>query len=170
MSDYEYRQARKIIYTYYEKYGRGLEYEECMDVSWLAYVEVRQQLANIYNTEILWEMARNRIRDELSKLRKIRNEKIRVCSNLSLNQTVGDSKEPVYTYYFPVHGDFVNGLCLWDYIKHLGGPKEKIINMLYRGDDSLDIMDDLKMEELVYYKYIEEIRKDFIKYEEDQWE
>lgn len=166
MSQYEYKQASKMIHDCYDNFGQGLDFEECYSASWVAYLEVRERVSNIYNTDTLWVEARPQIIEVIKNIRKIRNDKMRMESRLSLNQTLGESDEPVYTFLFPVHGDFVNGICLWDYIDGLGGKKAKILHLLYQGEDDISIMDRLQLKIFEYYDLIIEIKGDLMVYME----
>ena len=114
MSDYEYSQLDKMVYQLYLAYGKGLEFDECRSIAFLKYVEVRNELDNFYNEDLLWIYSQNRIIDAFKDERRKRNDKIRLEANVSLHQLIGDSDEPVYTILFPVHGNFVNHVCLWN--------------------------------------------------------
>lgn len=54
MSEYEYSQADKFIRHLYFRYGKGLDYEECRGIAFLEYAEVRKDICEIYNQELLW--------------------------------------------------------------------------------------------------------------------
>lgn len=166
MSSYEYAQANQFIYNMYMKYGRGMDFEECRAIAFLEYAEVRYELGDIYNREIMWEYARERIESAFEQARKIRNKKIELEGKISLNQTYGDSDEPVYTYLFPVHGDFVKSLCMWNNIKEWGGLKYNILLRLYRGEEDAEIMNGLKLSGLEYYEIKRELRERLALYTE----
>lgn len=120
MSDYEYSQLDKMVYQLYLAYGKGLEFDECRSIAFLKYVEVRNELDNFYNEDLLWIYSKNRIIDAFKDERRKRNDKIRLEANLSLNQFIRDSDEPVYTILFPVRGNFVNHVCLWNDMRRFG--------------------------------------------------
>lgn len=130
MSDYEYSQLDKMVYQLYLAYGKGLEFDECRSIAFLKYVEVRNELDNFYNEDLLWIYSKNRIIDAFKDERRKRNDKIRLEANLSLNQFIRDSDEPVYTILFPVRGNFVNHVCLWNDMRRFGKSCYKILSAL----------------------------------------
>lgn len=164
ISAYEYAQINQFIYKLYMTYARGMEYEECRDIVLLEYAEARHEADDIYNREIIWIYARARIIKAFTKARKIRNEKIHGESPFSLNQSLGESSEPVYTYFFPVQGDFVKSLCMWSDIKELGEVPYKILTMLYQGYDDLEIIKRLGLASMQYYEIKREIRSQLEQY------
>ena len=152
MSDYEYSQLDKMVYQLYLAYGKGLEFDECRSIAFLKYVEVRNELDNFYNEDLLWIYSQNRIIDAFKDERRKRNDKIRLEANLSLNQFIGDSDEPVYTILFPVHGNFVNHVCLWNDMRRFGKRCYKVLSALYWGDEDWEIVDGLKISAKEYFK------------------
>lgn len=134
ISPYEYAQIEQFIYRLYMTYARGMEYEECRNIALLEYAEAR----------------------------KNRNKRIRDESPFSLNQTLGESSELVYTYFFPVQGDFVKSLCMWNDIKGLGKLPHKILTMLYQGYDDSEIIKRLSLPPMQYYEIKREIRSQLV--------
>lgn len=57
----------------------------------------------------------------------MKNERMRNESELSLDLRFGDMKESIGSYLFPVQGDFVKSIILWEYVKYLG--EEKIYDL-----------------------------------------
>lgn len=163
-TNYEYCQANKVISDIYEIYGSGLDMEECVSASWQAYFEVRHDIGGICNTDIFWELAISKIRDEIQKLRKIRNARINLESKLSLNQIFYDSDEPVYTYIAAKNGDFSNSICMWNYVQSLGRLKASISRMLYYGEDDREIMSKLRLPPEKYYELLRQLKDDFREY------
>lgn len=161
---YEYQQANKFIQEMYDLYGQGLEMEDSKQTSWMAFWEIRSTMLDVSNTELLWVLAKKRIVIALREMRKVRNNRIKLESNLSLNQTWDDSDEPEYTYFTPVQGDFSNAVCLWSYVQELGKRKEIILKKLYYGEEDSDIMDALQMEPEEYYEIKWQLRNDMLKY------
>ncbi len=165
-SPYEMAQINKLIHEMYALYGQGLDYDECLSESWIAYAETRHELTDIYNNSMLWVLARRKIKEALEQKRKIRNEKIHLESKLSLNMIPKNSDEPVYSFLPTAHGDFVNGLCLWTYVEELGQKKSTILRYLYYGYDDIDIIKILRMENEEYFELIRQLREDMRFYEE----
>lgn len=164
ISSYEYAQIEQFIYRLYMTYARGMEYEECRDIALLEYAEARHEADDIYNREIIWIYARERIIKAFTEARKNRNKRIRDESPFSLNQTLGESSESVYTYFFPVQGDFVKSLCMWNDIKGLGKLPHKILTMLYQGYDDSEIIKRLNLPSMQYYETKREIRSQLEQY------
>lgn len=166
ITKYELSQVNKFIYSLYIIYGHGLSWEECLEVSLLEYAEARHDLGYIYNSDTLWEVARRRIVNAIKKVRKLRNDKISLQGKLSLNQTIGESDEPVYNYLFPVQGDFTNAVCMWDFVSRLGKKKQRVARMLYQGEDDLDIIERLHMGRDEYYEIKLQLQNDMKVYME----
>ena len=151
MSEYEYSQADKFIRHLYFRYGKGLDYEECRGIAFLEYAEVRKDICEIYNQELLWVWAGERIIEAFRSVRKNRNERCRLEAKFSMNQTIGESVEPVYTYFFPAKGNFVNTVCLWYDMKALGTQRYGILLGLYLGHEDWEVMQDVyKRQEYSY--------------------
>ena len=167
MSAYEYEQVNRFIYQLYLEYGVGLEFEECRGIAFLEYAEVRKELDDIYNKDFLWSYSKQRIVAAFKKERKIRNEKIRLEAKLSLNQTIGEADEPVYTVLFPVKGDFTNYVCLWHDMKHFGKASYKLLSGLYWGDEDWEIMERMRMSADHYFELKSQLRNKLEEYIED---
>lgn len=148
----------------YESYGYGLDVEECMTVSWLAYLQVRQVMGDIYNTDRLWGLVGRKIFLDLKNLRRARNARYGLESRRSFNQTIGESKKPVYTFLFPARGDFTNSVCMWIDIQRLGREKEFVARKLYQGEEDPDIMRMLHMRPDEYYELKLRLKEDILKY------
>lgn len=69
-----------------------------------------------------------------------------------MNQFIGDSDEPVYTILFPVRGNFVNHVCLWNDMRRFGKRCYKILSALYWGDEDWEIVDGLKISAKEYFE------------------
>lgn len=152
MSAYEYAQANDFIYRLYKKYGKGLEYEECRGMGFLEYAEVRRRYDDIYNTEYLWLYAAERIIDVFREARAIRNEKIRLEATLSLNQCIGESREPVYTFLPSKKNNFDRSVCLWFDMKQLEKTDYQILCGLYWGADDWELIDRLRITTDEYFE------------------
>lgn len=152
MSAYEFGQVNKFIYRLYEKYGRGLEFEECRSIGYLEYADTRRALEDAYNTEYLWILAEEKIVAAFKKEREIRNKKIRLEAKLSLDQNIEDYKEPIYTFLPSKKGNFDYSVCLWFDLKQLEEMDYRIISALYWGADDWEIIDWLKMSTKEYFE------------------
>lgn len=158
MSEYEYHQADKFIRYLYFRYGRGLGYEECRGIAFLEYAEVRYELGEIYNKELLWVYAGRRIVEAFKKARKVRNDKCGLEAAFSLNQIIGESAEPAYTYFFPAKGNFVNVLCFWYDMKALGEQRYQMLLGLYLGNEDWEVMKSLKLSADEYFELKKDLR------------
>ena len=82
---------------------------------------------------------------------------------MSMDQTLAESKEPVYAVLFPAKGNFANAVCLWVDMKRLGYWEYKILKSLYYGDEDVEIIKKLGVSPENYFalksKTCERIRK-----------
>lgn len=95
------------------------------------------------------------------ELSRIRNERISLESNLSLNKVYGESREEIGAVLFRAAGDFTNAVAMWDFVERLGKVKEEVLRLLYQGEDDYDIMKRMHLAEEEYYELKSAIRKDF---------
>lgn len=158
MSEYEYAQLDKMVYQLYLVYGKGLEFDECRSIAFLKYVEVRKELHDFYNEDLLWLYSKNRIIDAFKEAQREKNRQIRLEAKLSMNQLIGESGEPVYTILFPARGNFVNYVCLWHDMRQLGKMCYTILLALYWGSEDWEIVDCLKISAQAYFNI-----KDFLR-------
>lgn len=159
MSSYEYGQVNQFIYKLYFEYGRGLEFEECRAIAFLAYAEVRHEIGDIYNREILWLYAKEKIIQAFIDTRRVRNDKIRLEGTVSLNQTYGDSEQPLSAWLSHSHGEFTNAVCLWNDMRELDEELFEVMRMLYRGEEDEDIIRYMKIPTLEYYEMKRELQE-----------
>ena len=59
MSEYEWKQMKRFVSQLCEKFGKGLDQEECEGTAYLEYAEARGEAGNIYDRDFLWERARD---------------------------------------------------------------------------------------------------------------
>ena len=152
MSAYEYAQVNNFIYRLYKKYGKGLEYEECRSIGFLEYVEVRRQYGDEYNSEYLWFYAAKRIINAFGEARRVRNERIHLEARLSLNQCIGESKEPVYTFLPTKRNNFDRSVCLWCDLKKFEKMDYQLLRGLYWGADDWELIDWLRISTNEYFE------------------
>lgn len=167
MSAYEYEQVNRFIYQLYLEYGRGLEYDECRGVALLEYAEVRNELDDIYDKDLLWIYSEERIVAALKNARKLRNRIFRRSAILSLNQTIGESNEPVYSILFPANGNFVDSVCLWYDMKLFGRSGYRLLSALYRGDEDWEIMERMRISADEYFSLKNQVRRKLKEYMEE---
>lgn len=132
MSEYEWKQMKRFVSQLCEKFGKGLDQEECEGTAYLEYAEARGEAGNIYDRDFLWERARERTIKAFQQLRRERSGWIRIESKLSLDQPAGESGEPVYTFLHANHGDFVRWVLLRTDLAKFGETEYKIITGLER--------------------------------------
>ena len=162
MSNYEYEQLKRFVRRLYFLYGKGLDYEEYQGTAFLEYSIVRKEIRELWHPE-LWERAEKQIIKAVREMRRERNSKIHLESKMSMDQTLAESKEPVYAVLFPAKGNFANAVCLWVDMKRLGYWEYKILKSLYYGDEDEKIIKKLGVSPENYFalksKTCERIRK-----------
>lgn len=84
-----------------------------------------------------------------------------------MNQTIGESVEPVYTYFFPAKGNFVNTVCLWYDMKALGTQRYGILLGLYLGHEDWEVMQFLELSADEYFNLKESLRTELREYMSD---
>lgn len=107
-SHFEEKQARRFIRNEIDLYGKNMEADECEGAAWQAYFEVREKYIHDLGNADYWICAARKIKCALENLRKIRNEKIKNHSNLSLYATIGENQEELISIIASKHGDFSN--------------------------------------------------------------
>ena len=169
MSEYEWKQMKRFVSQLCEKFGKGLDQEECEGTAYLEYAEARGEAGNIYDRDFLWERARERTIKAFQQLRRERSGRIRIESKLSLAQPAGGSGEPVYTFLHANHGDFVRWVLLRTDLAKFGETEYKIITGLERGYEDGEIMRYLKLYPWEYREKKTEAGRQIRKYlEEDE--
>lgn len=158
MSKYEESQVNRLIEAVYRFWGKGLSKEDCISGCWITYLEYK----NKYGKESLhyWQDVAERMAEEISRIRKSRNERCRIESKLSLNQQYGDSGEEIRSILFPVKGDFTNSVILWEFAKQLGLEKWRIMSYIANDEDDDYIMKKLGISEQRYLQIKAELRED----------
>ena len=164
MSNYEINEATKFIYSLYLENGRGLEEEECISEEWITYFEARKDYRYGYLDSGFWQFVEEKIIGHIKKLRKIKNERLNNESPISLNMHIGNNKESIGTYLFPVKGDFVNSIILWNYARSLGREKYLILKLLSQYEEDYQIMERLHLSIDQFYNTKLELREDLYKY------
>ena len=164
MSEYEYRQVSNFIDEVYFIWGRRLNKTECRGECWIVYFEGKRQYQYNITSEEYWDYILLKIKERLKEMKRIKNERIRLESRMSLNCKYGECKEEIMTIIPNRSGDFVNGIALWDYSKSLGKIKYAILRLMNAGEGDLEIINILGVPECEYYGYKAELRSDFERY------
>lgn len=164
MSAYEYGQANNFIYRLYKQYGRGLDFEECLGIGWVEYADIRRKIADAYNTEYLWIYTKEKIIKAFKREREKRNQRMYLEAKLSLNQVIGDFKEPVYTFLPSKKGDFAYTTCMWQDLRQMEIIEYKIMCGLYWGADDWEVIDWLKIATEEYFKIKSLVREKLREY------
>lgn len=160
-SDYEEKQARKFIGDRIDLYRKNLNPDECEEIAWEVYFEVREKyIDDLANTDF-WICVDRGIKSALEKFYKIRNERIRIYSPLSLNSQVGENSEELITIISGKHSDFSDSAVFWMFVKNLGELKYKIIRMLVWQEEDYDIIKNLRISYEEYYREKLEIKNIF---------
>ena len=82
MSEYEWKQMKRFVSQLCEKFGKGLDQEECEGTAYLEYAEARGEAGNIYDRDFLVERARERTIKAFQQLRRERSGRIRIESEI----------------------------------------------------------------------------------------
>ena len=162
MSRYEEEQVGRLIEKIYQIYGRGLPKADCVSDCWISYLEYRKSHGK--NFRCRWERVTEYMIDEIRQIRKLRNNRIRLESRLSLDQSFCDNDEDIRSILFPAKGDFTKGVILWDYAWHLGVEKSRILRYMVRDEDDSYIMRKLGLSEQRYRELKTELREDMTVY------
>lgn len=166
LSRYEEEQVTKFLYEMYLLWGGSLDADTCIGEGWITYLEGREKYKYHIGDVDYWEYVHSNVKRRLEKLKQVRNERIRLESKLSLNQTFGETKEEIGTIIARKSGDFANSVVLWDYINRLGDQKYKVLKLMYVGEEDYDIMNILHLSQEKYYEIKRELRTDFQHYQE----
>lgn len=161
LSDYERCQVSRFLYELYLQEGKLLEEDTCTSEGWIVYLEGREKYRYDIGDVDYWEYVQVNVLKRFKELSRIRNERISLESNLSLNKVYGESREEIGAVLFRAAGDFTNAVAMWDFVEGLGKVKADILHLLYQGEDDYDIMKRMHMTEEEYYELKLEIRKDF---------
>ena len=170
ISLYEELQVEKYLYELYLLWGGSLEEEMCISEGWIVYLEGKEKYQYDVGDAEYWQYVQENVKRRFAELRTIRNERIRLESRMSLNQTFGDVKEEIGALMPAKTGDFVNWIALWDYAQRLGGIKYEVLRLMYAKEEDYDIMRILYLEKEDYYEIKRTLRKDFQHYLEYEWD
>lgn len=161
ISAYEENQVNLFIHNLYLLYGKSIDKYIFLNESWIAYLEGKEKWNfDITDTEY-WEYVQETIERRLENLKKIRNNRIRIEANLSLNQKIKETNEEISTVIHGKAGDFANSVILWSYAKQLGEEKYKILKLINGREEDKDIMKIMKLNKDSYEKIRRELKADF---------
>lgn len=166
LSIHEIAQANKFINDMYVKFGQGMNEKEFIGNSWIAYLEARKRYCYEITSAQYWLDVEKVMWDKIEEQKKYRNRMYRLNAQLSLDQTWREYKESIGSLFFPVQGNFVNGIVFWDYVNRLEDKKVRIIRLITEREDDYDIVERLHMSLDEYYELKLEIREDMREYYE----
>ena len=112
ISRYEENQVDRFLYDLYLLWGGNLDEDMCIGEGWIVYLEGREKYQYDIGDAEYWEYVRTNVKKLFLDLRKIRNNRIRIESRLSLNQRFGEEKEEIGAIFPGKTGDFANYLSL----------------------------------------------------------
>lgn len=164
ISRYEENQVDRFLYDLYLLWGGNLDEDMCIGEGWIVYLEGREKYQYDIGDAEYWEYVRTNVKKLFLDLRKIRNNRIRIESRLSLNQRFGEEKEEIGAIFPGKTGDFANYVALWDYAERLGSIKYEILNLMNAREEDYDIMRILHLDKEDYYGLKKELREDFLYY------
>lgn len=151
LSRYEENQVNCFLYNLYDLWGGSLDEDTCISEGWITYLEGRDKYQYDIGDAEYWEYVQENVRKKIAELKKIRSERIRLESNLSLNQFCGEMREEIGGIFKGKTGDFVNGIAFWDYAKGLGATKFEVLKLMYAREEDYDIMQILNLDKEKYY-------------------
>ena len=164
ISRYEENQVDRFLYDLYLLWGGNLDEDMCIGEGWIVYLKGREKYQYDIGDAEYWEYVRTNVKKLFLDLRKIRNNRIRIESRLSLNQRFGKEKEEIGAIFPGKTGDFANYVALWDYAERLGSIKYEILNLMNAREEDYDIMRILHLDKEDYYGLKKELREDFLYY------
>ena len=170
ISIYEELQVEKYLYDLYLLWGRNLEESMCISEGWIVYLDGKEKYRYDIGEAEYWQYVQENVKRRFAELRTVRNERIRLESRMSLNQTFGDAEEEIGVLVPAKTGDFVNSIALWDYAQRLGGIKYEVLKLMYAKEEDYDIMRILRLDREDYYEIKRELREDFERYLYEEWD
>ena len=142
----------------------------CISEGWIVYLDGKEKYRYDIGDAEYWQYVQENVKRRFAELRTVRNERIRLESRMSLNQTVGDAEEEIGVLVPAKTGDFVNSIALWDYAQRLGGIKYEVLKLMYAKEEDYDIMRILRLDREDYYEIKRELREDFERYLYEEWD
>ena len=106
ISRYEENQVDRFLYDLYLLWGGNLDEDMCIGEGWIVYLEGREKYQYDIGDAEYWEYVRTNVKKLFLDLRKIRNNRIRIESRLSLNQRFGEEKEEIGAIFPGKTGDY----------------------------------------------------------------
>lgn len=164
MSDYEIKEATRFMSDVYNMCVKNLDRDEWFGEAWITYLEIRKECGGKIYLFYDWGEFYNRLKRVTIKIKRERNARISLESELSLNASYGENGPMVETWFPRTSGDFVNQIALWDYIVRLGNDKYKILKLMSQREDDFEIMKKLRLSVQEYSLFKLELRFDFQKY------
>lgn len=157
--------ALEMIQAVYRRFGGTLEQEEYEANAWLAYVEARLSYPAFAGC-CEWEAyLYRRLQEAAEEMKRQRSRRISRESPLSLDQTAGNSAQPVIAFLrHPNQGDFTRGVDFWDYIRRLGLEKYRMVRGFCGKETDQEIMVCLRMPQNRFYRLKRELRADMEAY------
>lgn len=164
MSNYEYQQVNRFLHDIYCIWGRNLDEDDCRSEGWIVYLEGRRKYRYNIGDREYWEYVEKNYIEKINEIRKKRNKKYQLESEMSLNKIYGDEREEIGNIFPSKAGNFENSVILWDYIQKLGNTKNSVLHLMAGKEDDDEIMKIMRLSEEEYYTIKLELRDDFLKY------
>lgn len=162
---YEYEQVSYFILQVLAGYKHHMNKNDCIAAGWIAYLEARKRSPYKLTDSRYWSYIYDNLLSCFENLRHQRNAIYCIESNCSLDKTYGECDEPLQSIIPSHHGDFTKRIALFDFAKRLGYKKDRIVHLLYNGEDKDSILQLLPISGTEYDHIIRELQDDFRYYE-----
>lgn len=164
ISDYEIKEVKRFISDIYDLYGGNLDQEDWEGEALVTYLELWKRCNGKIYLYYDWGQIYVKLKEVIIQLKRVRNEKIRIESNLSLNASYGENGQMAESWFPGKTGNFVNRIVLWDYMKRLGHKKFQVLKLMYQREDDHEIMEKMHLSVRQFYEIKMELQIDFQQY------
>lgn len=161
MSDLEFRIMERFVNEGVNKYGQGMDEEECHAEGWRAVLEARESYRRVAGCCDFASFAEHCLEMRLGEMRQARNKWIALHSPCSLDAPYYNSDETIGAHLPNKIGDCSNAVALWDYVTRLGEKKYRVLRLMNWGMSDREIITECQMLPQEYFGILEELQGDF---------
>ena len=153
-------EINKVLIALIRRFGRGLEWDDCISEAWIAYMEAERSYHR-YAGCCSWETYLSfRVQEALEELRRGRSRRIQLQSPFSLDQPLEENGTPAIQWFPSCQGSFENSLLFWDYVRRLDSPLREMAKNLAQGDSREEIMKEMNMDRAQYDFWRDTLRQE----------